>query len=620
MRYCVQCQKEYADELTICPDDNYPLINRQATTKADPFIGKIIMDKYRMDRLLGRGGMGGVYEGLDILLDRKVAIKVMNSHIVADETAVARFIREAKTCAKLNHANAVTIYDFGVFPDGGAFIVMEFIKGQCLRDFFTASGSLSPTQAIQWFLPVCAVIEAAHRQGIIHRDLKPENIMLKEGAEGITVKVVDFGLAKLNGAEGSLAAKLSKTGDIMGTPHYMAPELFDGEAANEKADIYALGIIFYEMITGTLPFDGTMQNIISGHLLKAPKPVTQINPQLDPKIDEVLQLALNKQREERIGSALEFGEALRAVIMGSTSGVVTAPSLTPVATAGSLRSSGQVLATLADTNSQISSSKHPTLIAAPSAMVAASTAVVPPAIAPAGRVTEKMNAQLATEVFNASSSALAADPDANITFDESVKRTQKVANSVPETMRIPISPTSSSSTTVGAPPSQRGKLLVVGGMISLVALVGAYKGLVASSAPPSPTSTEITQPKEPSKPVEVKKPQVIQAAEADPATPTPEGGTPSPIPADSNNHTETTTSKPPVTGTKDYKPPRSESKTVSAQQRSEAAYNANRRRQENDDSAGRAIKNVGGAIVHGVTGLFRSDKKDKKDKRHEKHD
>ena len=375
-----------------------------------------------------------------------------------------------------------------------------------------------------------------------------------------------------------------------------------------------------------------MQNIISGHLLKAPKPVTQLNPQLDPKIDEVLHLALNKQRDERIGSALEFGEALKAVIMGSCSVVVT-PKLIPVA-AGALRNSGQVLATLADTNPQISSSRQATLIVPPSAIVEPFTTVVPPATVARGRVTEKVNAQLATEIFaNGSLSALATDPDTHLTLDGSIMKTQKVVNNIPETLRIPmpmasLPTTSSRSSMAAASLRQSGKILVAGGIIGLLALVGAYKGLVAvpSAIPANPAA--IVQPKEITKSSGTKnQAHVIEPAETDPATTTPtseEGNTPTAT-SEPENRAEDNSNDKASTEAKNYKPTKAESKSTSSQARSESAYRTNHRRQENDDdNAGRAIKNVGGAVVHGVKdikdgfkGLFGGgDKKDKKDKRH----
>ena len=282
-------------------------------TKEDPWIGKTIAEKYLLEKLIGTGGMGSVYAGKHIQLGRAIAVKVMNADTVSDETAVARFIREAKTAAKLDHANAVTIHDFGSTSNGGAFIVMEYINGQSLRKYLSKHGALSLKQALTWFIPICEVVEAAHQRGIIHRDLKPENIMLKEVGEEILVKVVDFGLAKLV-TNTDASQKLTKTGEFMGTPQYMAPEIYDGETADHRTDIYALGIILYEMISGKLPFAGSVQNIISGHLFKDPKPIASINPDLPQELDQVLALALEKKREQRISSALEFANVFKKTV------------------------------------------------------------------------------------------------------------------------------------------------------------------------------------------------------------------------------------------------------------------------------------------------------------------
>ncbi|MEW6731830.1 MAG: protein kinase [Acidobacteriota bacterium] len=341
MKQCVECKQSYADNLVVCPSDGMPLLAADGLTKSDPLIGKLILEKYRIDRLLGRGGMGAVYEGRHLLLDRQVAIKVMNPQIVADDTAVARFIREAKTAARLDHTNAITIHDFGVFDGQIAFIVMEFINGQSLRSLLAISGVLSLQNALDLFMPVCAVVEAAHQSGIIHRDLKPENIMLKETSEGLVVKVVDFGLAKLSSGDTGKSAKLTKTGEVMGTPQYMAPELYEGESASASSDIYALGIIFYEMITGSAPFTGSLETVIAGHLFKEAKPAASINPAITADIDEVIRLALKKSHTERINSANEFAAALRtaAGFAGSLAKepfsnlptVIAAPLLPPTA-------------------------------------------------------------------------------------------------------------------------------------------------------------------------------------------------------------------------------------------------------------------------------------------------
>src|SRR5262249_30798559 len=152
--------------------DGQILVPAEQFQKGDPFIGKTIINKYKIVKMLGRGGMGAVYEGTDQMLDRKVAIKVMHHQIVADEMAVARCFREAKTSAKLDHPNAVTIHDFGSLEDGSAFIVMEYISGHSLRKILSQKGKIPLAQALEWITPACSAIEAAHRIGIVHRDLK----------------------------------------------------------------------------------------------------------------------------------------------------------------------------------------------------------------------------------------------------------------------------------------------------------------------------------------------------------------------------------------------------------------------------------------------------------------
>jgi serine/threonine protein kinase len=285
-------------------------------SKNDFWKGKIIAEKYQLETLIGAGGMGAVYIGKHLQLGRTVAVKVMNTDIAGDQTASARFIREAKASAKLEHPNTVTIHDFGMIDDdAGAFIVMEYISGQTLRRYLINNGPLSLEKALEWFFPMCDAIETAHQKGIIHRDLKPENIMLKNVGNEVVVKVVDFGLAKISSDSGvSVSQKLTQTGEFMGTPQYMAPEVYDGETADHRADIYALGIILYEMITGKVPFGGSVQHIISGHLFKDPPLTISLNPNLPVGLDEILKLALEKKREDRINSALAFANAFKQFV------------------------------------------------------------------------------------------------------------------------------------------------------------------------------------------------------------------------------------------------------------------------------------------------------------------
>ncbi|MCS6884047.1 MAG: protein kinase [Acidobacteriota bacterium] len=307
MKVCAKCNKAFPAEMTHCPQDGCPLDD-------DPLIGQVFLERYEILRLLGRGGMGTVYEGRHLQLGRKVAIKVMQSSALTGESMTFRFMREAKATAMLEHPNAVTIYDFGTIDDK-AFIVMEFINGISLREMLNKTGRLTPKQALSLFAPICSVVEAAHKIGIVHRDLKPENVMLKQTEDGsFVVKVVDFGLAKILHADDP---KLTQTGQIMGTPYYMSPEMFEGNLSTPSVDIYALGIIFYEMIAGSPPYTGSLEAIIAGHLLKPLPPVRSYVPNLDKRLDEVLEKALCKQPEKRFSSALKLLNELQSVIASS---------------------------------------------------------------------------------------------------------------------------------------------------------------------------------------------------------------------------------------------------------------------------------------------------------------
>lgn len=319
MKYCPKCQAQYTDDQAICPIDEVGLLVKgvtKSTEPMDPMLGRTIAEKYRIERLIGRGGMGAVYEGRHLLLERSVAIKVLHHNMTADERAAGRFIREAKASARIEHPNAVTIHDFGVLSDGSAYLIMEFIRGRSLRQILMQQNRIELKKAINIAIQVCNVVEIAHQQGIIHRDLKPENVMLKESADGeFLVKVVDFGLAKLVSGDGKESgANLTQTGEVLGTPHYMAPEYYEGETVDARADIYAIGVMLYEMLSGDAPFIGTVQSIIGGHLFKDPEPIFKYNPTVPPQINDVVQLALKKKKDERIGSTSEFVRVLKSTM------------------------------------------------------------------------------------------------------------------------------------------------------------------------------------------------------------------------------------------------------------------------------------------------------------------
>jgi serine/threonine-protein kinase len=280
-------------------------------------VGAVLADRYRLEGLIGRGGMGVVYRARHLLLDRPVAVKLLRAHYLEDERSVQRFMREAQAMARVEHRNAVTIHDFGMMPDGGAYLVMEFIEGETLRAMLNRAGPLAPADAVAIAEQICGAVDAAHRQGVVHRDLKPENIMFKRVDDENIVKVVDFGLAKLTDPE-SVAGKpqLTSAGDLFGTPAYMAPEYFEGEEVGPRADVYSIGIIVYEMLAGNPPFQGSVQTIMSGHLFKEPPPVRDSRPLTPPGLERSVRTALRKRAAQRYGSAADFAARLVAGLAG----------------------------------------------------------------------------------------------------------------------------------------------------------------------------------------------------------------------------------------------------------------------------------------------------------------
>jgi predicted Ser/Thr protein kinase len=244
---CPSCHACYDTGTATCSDDG--------ATLRPGALPRVVDGKYRVDRALGRGGMGAVYRARDMRLDRDVAIKVVRGELLADADARARFRREAQVVARLHHPGVVSVFDYGTLGSGAAFLVMEFVQGRDLRSLVT-EGPQPPDVAIRLLQAIAGPVEAAHRQGILHRDLKPENILLPE--DGVEAKVLDFGIAKVlstpSESEGQTVATLTALGQPLGTPAYMAPEQLSGAEMTARTDVYALGVIGYELVTGTLPF------------------------------------------------------------------------------------------------------------------------------------------------------------------------------------------------------------------------------------------------------------------------------------------------------------------------------------------------------------------------------
>lgn len=287
------------------------MLDVAVSDSTDPWIGRVLLGRYRIVSLLGEGGMGKVYLAEQKMgaAVRKVAIKTLHPELSADPQLVARFNRESETVIELSHPNTIQFYDFGELEDRTLFIVMEFIHGESLAAILTR-GSIDPPRTDRLLIQICGSLNEAHQRGIVHRDLKPENVLLTErGGQRDFVKVLDFGIAKRSEAEDPSKGKLTKQGMVLGTPPYMSPEQFSGEALDARSDIYSLGIMAYEMLTGRLPFEAkTPWEWATKHLTAQPTPL-QLDARSgsfgDRRVAAVAR-ALAKNRDERHHDVLEF--------------------------------------------------------------------------------------------------------------------------------------------------------------------------------------------------------------------------------------------------------------------------------------------------------------------------
>jgi serine/threonine-protein kinase len=282
----------------------------ETMASSESIIGSVLDGKYKVERLLGRGGMGEVYAGTHLRLERAVAIKILHGDLNDNASFVARFAREARTAAKLEHPNAVHVYDFGSLEDGSTYLVMEFIEGVTLREVLRANGTLNPGIAIDLIRQAAGAVGAAHARGIVHRDLKPENMMVRQDETGrLVLKVVDFGLAKI--LENS-TSQLTNKSELMGTPKYMAPEQFQATTVDGRADVYALGCVLFELLAGRTPFEGTFIEIVGKHVYADVPMVADFGIELPEAIESVIRRALAKDPEQRLATAGDFVRELDA--------------------------------------------------------------------------------------------------------------------------------------------------------------------------------------------------------------------------------------------------------------------------------------------------------------------
>jgi serine/threonine protein kinase len=323
---CPNCKAGNAEDARFCgtcghtmaaTESSNPKMAATGIGEAPSLSGKEIAGRYRLNKKLGEGGMGAVYKAEQISLKRACAVKLLRPEVASSQMLLRRFNAEAELVAKLSHPNTVNIYDFGQDSDGTLFIAMEYIEGKSLRDVIHQEAPIPLPRALKIAAQIASSLVDAHAHSIVHRDLKPDNVMLQErGRQKDVVRVLDFGIAKLRDENRQSQLAMTQAGDMLGTPQYMSPEQIRGETIDGRTDIYSLGGLLYEMVTGRLPFEApTVMALLSKHLLETIVPPSQRRPDLNlpPAIDHLILGAMAKNPAERPPTMELFGEQIAAL-------------------------------------------------------------------------------------------------------------------------------------------------------------------------------------------------------------------------------------------------------------------------------------------------------------------
>lgn len=285
---------------------------------SDPYIGKTVDGRYCVEALIGEGGMGVVYRCRHTIIDKKVAMKVLRADMARNEEVTERFLNEARSASSIGNPHIIDISDFGRLPDNATFFVMEFLTGTSLAELVEAREPIPAARAGHIALQLTEGLAEAHKAGIVHRDLKPDNIFLvRRGSQEDFVKILDFGIAKASSTNNT---KLTQAGQVFGTPHYMSPEQASGSPVDHRSDIYALGVILYELTTGQLPFDAdNFMAILTQHMYKSPVPPSKVegaSEDFHPGLEEVILRCLAKEPSERYQTMTELGGDIARVFAG----------------------------------------------------------------------------------------------------------------------------------------------------------------------------------------------------------------------------------------------------------------------------------------------------------------
>jgi len=316
--YCAACDRTFSSGELVCPHDGGALL---PLPSRPTLAGTTIDGRYRLVEPLGSGGMGSVYQAIQLSVERPVALKVINPALASDARIARRFLREARIASGLSHSSLVTVLDFGATEDGVLYMVMELIRGRTLGERVAREGPMDPDEVRQLAISVAEGLATIHGAGVLHRDLKPDNLMLVEApGQEPAVKLLDFGVAK-DVARHEDLTHLTETGSLLGTPKYMSPEVARGDAVDERSDLYSLGCVLYFLVAGRAPFDSdgpvNVAYLARCHALEPPPPLPLSVP--DP-LRSIIERLLRKAPDERFESAAELVAALRSDSVPSVPG------------------------------------------------------------------------------------------------------------------------------------------------------------------------------------------------------------------------------------------------------------------------------------------------------------
>ncbi len=322
-KVCPKCGTRYDRMALFCQKDGGALINPDLPQ--DPYVGKVLLDQFRIEKLVGQGGMGAVYRARQTTIGRDVAIKILHPELTTNPDAVRRFQREARVSAAIDHPNVVRVFLFGQLPeDGSLYLVMQYLRGRSLLDVVEQEAPLPPSRALHIVTQICDGVGEAHSQGVIHRDVKPENVILvQRGQDPDFVKVLDFGIARFIENEQTVA---TQSGLIFGTARYISPEGANGDPTDARSDVYSIGVLLYQLLTGHTPFEATSPVALLMKHINEQAPDVRGQPggtALPPNVCDVVMRCLSKNADGRYDDANDLAAALRSA--ASMDHVVVAP-------------------------------------------------------------------------------------------------------------------------------------------------------------------------------------------------------------------------------------------------------------------------------------------------------